>query len=132
MADQTRKQLAEAGLKVRREVLGDEYVDKSLANTTDFTEALQGLVNEYCWGAVWGREGLTRKERSLVNLGMLTALGRIHEVEIHVRGALNNGVTKEQISEVFLQSAIYCGVPAAVDGFRIAREAFAEADADKK
>jgi len=120
MADQTRKQLAEAGLKVRREVLGDEYVDKSLANTTDFTEALQGLVNEYCWGAVWGREGLTRKERSLVNLGMLTALGRIHEVEIHVRGALNNGVTKEQISEVFLQSAIYCGVPAAIDSFRAA------------
>lgn len=120
MADQTRKQLAEAGLKIRREVLGDEYVDKALANTTDFNRPMQDLVNEFCWGAVWGREGLTRKERSLVNLGMLTALGRIHEVETHVRGALNNGVTKDQISEVFLQTAIYCGVPAAIDSYRAA------------
>lgn len=128
MTDQTRKQLAEAGLKVRREVLGDEYVDKALNNTTDFNQPMQDLVNEYCWGAVWGREGLSRKERSLINLGMLTALGRLHEVETHVRGALNNGVTREQISEVFLQTAIYCGVPAAIDSFRAAAPIIKEYD----
>ena len=87
---------------------------------------MQELVNEYCWGAVWGREGLSRKERSLVNLGMLTALGRMPEVETHVRGALNNGVTKEQISEVLLQTAIYCGVPAAIDSYRAAAKVLAE------
>ncbi|MEJ2760030.1 MAG: carboxymuconolactone decarboxylase family protein [Gammaproteobacteria bacterium] len=128
MANQTRQELAEAGLKVRREVLGEEYVNKAIKNTTDFNRALQELVNEYCWGAVWGREGLTRKERSLINLGMLTALGRQHEVAIHVRGALNNGVTEQQISEVLLQAAIYCGVPAAIDSFRTAAQTIAEHD----
>lgn len=126
MANQTRQELAEAGLKVRREVLGEEYVNKAIKNTTDFNQALQELVNEYCWGAVWGREGLTRKERSLINLGMLTALGRQHEVAIHVRGALNNGVTEQQISEVLLQAAIYCGVPAAIDSYRTAAQTIAE------
>ena len=120
MADQTRKQLAEIGLKNRREVLGDKYVDNALNNATDFNRPLQELLNEYCWGACWGREGLTRKERSMINLAMLTALGRTHEVEAHVRGALNNGLTEKQISEVLLQTAIYCGVPAAVDSFRAA------------
>ena len=120
MTDQTRKELGQQGLDIRREVLGDKYVDQAINNTTEFNSAMQDLVNEYCWGAVWGREGLSRKERSLINLGMLTALGRIHEVETHVRGALNNGVTKEQISEVFLQTAIYCGVPAAIDSYRAA------------
>ena len=128
MTEQTRKQLAEEGLKVRREVLGDEYVDRALDNTTDFNRPMQELVNEFCWGAVWGREGLTRRERSLINLGMLTALGRLHEVETHVRGALNNGVTKEQITEVFLQTAVYCGVPAAIDSFRTAAKVIAEHD----
>jgi 4-carboxymuconolactone decarboxylase len=128
MTEQTRKELGEAGLKVRREVLGDEYVDKALNNTTDFNQPMQDLVNEYCWGAVWGREGLTRRERSLINLGMLTALGRMHEVETHVRGALNNGVTREQITEVFLQTAIYCGVPAAIDSFRTAAPVIREYD----
>jgi 4-carboxymuconolactone decarboxylase len=128
MTEQTRKELGEAGLKVRREVLGDEYVDKALNNTTDFNQPMQDLVNEYCWGAVWGREGLTRRERSLINLGMLTALGRMHEVETHVRGALNNGVTREQITEVFLQTAIYCGVPAAIDSFRTAAPVIWEYD----
>ena len=109
-------------------MLGDEYVDRALANTTEFTRALQDLVTEYCWGAVWGREGLTRKERSLINLGMLTALGRQHEVAIHVRGALNNGVTEQQISEALLQAAIYCGVPAAIDSFRTAAQTIAEYD----
>ena len=126
MTDQTRKQLAEEGLRIRREVLGDKYVDQAIKNITDFNQSMQELVNEYCWGAVWGREGLSRKERSLVNLGMLTALGRMPEVETHVRGALNNGVTKEQISEVFLQTAIYCGVPAAIDSYRAAAKVLAE------
>jgi 4-carboxymuconolactone decarboxylase len=126
MANQTRQQLAEDGLRIRREVLGDKYVDQAIKNTTEFNSAMQELVNEYCWGAVWGREGLNRKERSLVNLGMLTALGRMPEVETHVRGALNNGVTKEQISEVFLQTAIYCGVPAAIDSYRAAAKVLAE------
>jgi len=126
MANQTRQQLAEAGLRIRREVLGDKYVDQAIKNTTEFNSAMQELVNEYCWGAVWGREELSRKERSLVNLGMLTALGRMPEVETHVRGALNNGVTREQISEVFLQTAIYCGVPAAIDSYRAAAKVLAE------
>ena len=126
MTDQTRKQLAEEGLRIRREVLGDKYVDQAIKNITDFNQSMQELVNEYCWGAVWGREGLSRKERSLVNLGMLTALGRMPEVETHVRGALNNGVTKEQISEVLLQTAIYCGVPAAIDSYRAAAKVLAE------
>jgi 4-carboxymuconolactone decarboxylase len=126
MGDQTRKELAAAGLKIRREVLGDAYVDKALNSATDFNQAMQDLVNEYCWGAIWGREGLTRKERSLVNLGMLTALGRMPEVETHVRGALRNGLTEQQISEVFLQTAIYCGVPAAIDSFRAAAKVMAE------
>lgn len=128
MDNQTRKELLDAGLKIRREVLGDEYVDRALKNATDFNRPLQELVSEYCWGAVWGREGLTRKERSLINLAMLTALGRVHEVEIHTRGALRNGVTKEQISEVLLQTAIYCGVPAAVDSFIVAGKVIAEHD----
>ena len=128
MDNQTRKELLDAGLKIRREVLGDEYVDRALKNATDFNMPLQELVSEYCWGAVWGREGLTRKERSMINLAMLTALGRVHEVEIHTRGALRNGVTREQITEVLLQTAIYCGVPAAVDSFIVAGKVIAEHD----
>lgn len=126
MGDQTRKELAEIGLKNRREVLGDFYVDKALNNITDFNRPLQELLNEYCWGACWGREGLTRKERSMVVLGILTALGKSEEVATHVRGALNNGLTQEQIAEVFLQAAIYCGVPAAVDSFRSANPVISE------
>ena len=126
MSDETRKDLYETGLEIRREVLGREYVDKSLNNATDFNRPFQELVSEYCWGAVWSRPGLTRKERSMINLAMLTALGRTHEVEIHVRGALNNGLTKEQISEVLLHTTIYCGVPAALDSFRVASKVIAE------
>ena len=95
-------------------------------NATDFNRPLQELLNEYCWGAAWGRKELTRKERSMINLAMLTALGRTHEVETHVRGALNNGLTQQQIAEVLLHSAIYCGVPAAVDSFRAASKVIAE------
>lgn len=126
MAEQTCKELGARGLKIRREVLGDAYVDKAINSATDFNQPMQDLVNEYCWGAIWGREGLTRKERSLINLGILTALGRMPEVEAHVRGALRNGLTEQQISEVFLQTAIYCGVPAAIDSFRAAAKVLAE------
>ena len=116
----------EKGLKVRREVLGADYVDKSIATADDFNRPLQELVTEYCWGAVWDRPGLDRKTRSMLNLAMLTALNRPHELKLHVNGALNNGLSKAQIMEVLLQAAIYCGVPAAVDAFRQAREAFKE------
>jgi 4-carboxymuconolactone decarboxylase len=126
MANETRKELHDKGLSVRRAVLGDKYVDAAMNSMTDFNRPLQELVNEYCWGAVWGREGLSRKERSMINLAMLTALGRMPEVETHVRGALNNGMTPEQIMEVLLQTAIYCGVPAAVDSFRAAGKVLAE------
>ena len=112
------KEVFERGLEVRKSVLGAEYVEKSLKSADDFNRPLQELVTEYCWGAVWGREELPRKIRSMLNLAMISALNRPHELKIHVRGALRNGVTKEEIREVLLQVAIYCGVPAAVDGFR--------------
>ncbi len=123
------KQVYHKGLKVRRAVLGRKYVDNSMKSADDFTRPFQDLVTEYCWGAVWARTGLTRKTRSIINLAMLTALNRPHEVKLHLRAALNNGVTKDEIREVLLQTAIYCGVPAALDSFRIAREVFAEAAA---
>jgi len=110
------------GLAVRRAVLGAEYVERAMADADDFTRPLQELVTEYCWGAVWTRPGLSRRVRSLVNLAMLTALNRPHEVKLHLRAALRNGCTREEIREVLLQTAIYCGVPAAVDSFRIAKE----------
>jgi 4-carboxymuconolactone decarboxylase len=116
----------EQGLAVRREVLGREHVDRAIAAADDFTRPLQELVTEYCWGAVWTRPGLERRERSLVNLGMIAALNRPHELRLHVRGALNNGVTEEEIREVLLQAAIYCGVPASIDAFRVAREVLDE------
>ncbi len=119
----------EEGLAVRREVLGPEYVDKAVAGANEFTAPLQELVTEYCWGAVWTRPGLPRRTRSLINIAMLTALNRPHEVRLHLRGALRNGCTKEEIREVLLQSAIYCGVPAAIDSFRIAQEVFQETEA---
>jgi 4-carboxymuconolactone decarboxylase len=120
------KERYETGLRIRREVLGAEYVNKSISMSDDFNRPLQELVTEYCWGEVWSRPGLSRKMRSLLNLAMLTALNRPHEVKLHLKGALNNGCSKEEIMEVLLQSAIYCGVPAAVDSFRLAREVFSE------
>jgi len=116
----------EKGLSIRRQVLGDAYVDKALATADAFGEPLQKLVTEYCWGEIWGREGLELAERSLVNLAMISALNRPHELKVHIKGARRNGVSEEKIREVLLQVAIYCGVPAAVDSFRIAREALAE------
>jgi 4-carboxymuconolactone decarboxylase len=112
----------ERGLAVRREVLGGDYVDASMQRATDFTRPLQDLVNDHCWGAVWTRPGLSRRDRSLLNLGMLTALGKTHELKLHVRGALNNGLTSEEISEALLQAGIYAGIPAAVEAFRAAGE----------
>ena len=119
----------EKGLKIRTQVLGEAYVQRSMENADDFTRPLQEMVTEYCWGHVWGREGLSLKERSMINLAMISALNRPHELKLHVRGALRNGLSREQIREILLQVGIYCGVPAAVDSFRLAREAFAEADA---
>jgi len=118
--------LFDQGLQTRREVLGAEYVDAAIANADDFNRPMQELVTQYAWGDVWNRPGLDRRSRSLLNLGMLTALNRPHELRLHVRGALNNGVTQDEIKEVFLQTAIYCGVPAAIDAFRTAREVFKE------
>jgi len=120
------KQRYDAGLKTRREVLGAEYVDKSIASQDEFNRPLQELLNTYCWNDVWNRPGLPRKTRSMLNLAMLSALNKPHELKLHLNGALNNGLTKGDIQEVFLQVAIYCGVPAAVESFRIAREVFKE------
>ena len=122
------KEMFEKGLAIRSSVLGKEYVDKSINSADSFNQPMQELVTEYCWGRVWGRDGLDRKTRSFLNLAMLSALNRPHEIKVHVRGAVNNGLTREEICEVFLQVAIYCGVPAAVDSFRIAKEVFAEID----
>ncbi|CAN1547321.1 COG0599 Uncharacterized homolog of gamma-carboxymuconolactone decarboxylase subunit [Burkholderiaceae bacterium] len=120
------KELFDKGLKVRREVLGSEYVDNAIKNADDFSRTLQEFVTEYCWGELWNRPGLDRKSRSMLNLAMLAALNRPHEIKLHIRGAINNGMTKDEIKEVFLQVGVYCGVPAAVDAFRSAREVFAE------
>ena len=114
------------GLEIRREVLGAEYVDAAIRNVDDFNREFQTLVTEYCWGRIWGRSGLTRQQRSLNNLCMLAALNRPHEFEIHFKGALRNGCSIEEIRETLLQITIYCGVPAGVEAFRIARRVLAE------
>ncbi len=122
----TREELFETGLTIRREVLGAEYVDRAIASADDFNLPFQELITEYAWGAVWSRPELSRKTRSMLNLAMLTALNRPHELELHVRGALNNGVTKDEIREIFMHASVYCGVPAALDSIRVARKVFAE------
>ena len=114
------------GLKIRREVLGSEHVDRSLQSADDFTGEFQQIVTEWCWGDLWGRPGLDRRTRSIINLAMLAALNRPNEVRLHVRGALNNGLTKEEIKEVLLQVMVYCGVPAALDTMKVAAEVFRE------
>lgn len=119
----------EKGLAIRRAVLGSDYVDRSLAGATDTTAPLQKLITEWCWGEIWSRPGLDRRSRSLLNLGMLIALNRQHELKLHLLGALNNGVTREEIIEVVLQSAIYCGAPASLDAMKTVQAAFADADA---
>ncbi len=113
-----------AGLAVRRAVLGEEYVNTSLANADEFMATIQQFITENAWGTVWTREGLDRKTRSMLNLAMLTALNRPNELKLHIKGALNNGVTKEEMREVFLQAAVYCGAPAGLDSFKIAQQVF--------
>jgi 4-carboxymuconolactone decarboxylase len=116
------------GLAIRKAVLGAEFVENSFKNADEFSLPMQELTTEYCWGYVWGREGLERKTRSLLNLAMISALNRPHELRLHIAAALRNGVTREEIREVFMQVAIYCGVPAGVDSFRAAKEVFAQID----
>jgi len=120
------KELWDKGLAVRKEVLGAEYVERNLKNSDDFNMPMQELVTQSCWGWLWARPNLPRKTRSIVNLAMLSALNRPHEFKVHVKGALTNGVTREEIREVLLQVAVYCGMPAGVEAFRLAREAFKE------
>ncbi len=121
----------EKGLKLRKQVLGAEYVEKSMASADSFSLPMQELSTEYCWGHVWTRPGLALRDRSLINIAMISALNRPNELKLHVKAALNNGLSREEIREVILQVAVYCGVPAGIDSTRIAREAFAELDAAK-
>lgn len=121
-------EMYDKGREVRSAVLGQSYVDKAVQNADDFTKPLQDLVTEYCWGAVWGRDELPRKTRSMLTVAMLAVLNRPQELRTHIRGALTNGVTRDEIREVLLQVAIYAGVPAAVDSFRVAKETLAEID----
>lgn len=125
-----REQL-ERGLKIRREVLGDEYVDRAMNNVDDFNSDFQDILNDYCWGGTWGRGVLSKQQRSILNLGMLAALGRSHEFGLHFRGAINNGLTEEELKEVLIQIAVYCGIPAGVESFRIARGVLDEMKAEK-
>jgi 4-carboxymuconolactone decarboxylase len=122
----------ERGLALRKQVLGAEYVERSMAAADSFSMPMQELSTEYCWGHVWTRPGLALRDRSLINIAMISALNRPHELKLHVKAALNNGLSREEIREVILQVAVYCGVPAGIDSTRIAREAFAEIDAAKK
>jgi 4-carboxymuconolactone decarboxylase len=117
------------GMAMRRKVLGDAYVQRSLDSATEFSQPMQDLVTEYCWGAVWSRPGLAPRDRSLLNLGMLVALNRPDELRVHLRGALNNGVTEAEIQEAILQAGVYCGMPAALDAFRIAGAVIEEHEA---
>ena len=116
----------EQGLRIRKAVLGADYVDRSVRDVKPFMVPMQKLVTEYCWGEVWSRPGLEPKVRSMLNLAMLTALNRPNELRLHLRGALNNGVTPAEIQEVLLQSVIYCGVPAGLDAFKAAQEVLDE------
>ena len=122
------QKMHEKGLQVRKAVLGESYVNNALKNVDEFNKPFQDLLNEYCWGSVWGRDELPRKTRSMLNIAMISILNRPHELRAHLRGALTNGVTRVEIREILMQVAIYGGMPAAVDSFRVARELFAEID----
>ncbi|BAR58036.1 4-carboxymuconolactone decarboxylase [Bradyrhizobium diazoefficiens] len=122
------KKMHDKGLEIRKAVLGEAYVNNALKNVDDFNRPFQEMLNEYCWGTVWGREELPRKTRSMLNIAMIAILNRQHEFRAHLKGALTNGVTRDEIREILMQIAIYGGMPAAVDSFRIAREVFAEID----
>ena len=120
------RKLMEEGLKVRREVLGDEYVDRSMKNADEFSKPFQEIVSEYCWGVAWTDQTLSRRERSILNLGMIAALGKMHEFELHFRAARRNGLTDEELRAVLIQIAVYCGIPVGVDCFRTAKQVLAE------
>jgi 4-carboxymuconolactone decarboxylase len=120
------KKLMDDGLAARRAVLGDEYVDRAMKNADDFNKPFQEIVSEYCWGLCWTDKTLTRRERSILNLGMLAALGKTHEFELHFRGALRNGLSKDELRAVLIQIAVYCGIPVGVDCFRIAKQVLAD------
>ncbi|MCB1466732.1 MAG: carboxymuconolactone decarboxylase family protein [Rhizobiaceae bacterium] len=119
----------EKGQRIRRQVLGDRYVNSVTNGADSFAQVFQTYAAENCWGGIWARPGLSLKQRSFLNLAMLSAMVRTHELKLHIRGALNNGITREEIAEVFLQTAMYCGTPAAVEAFRAAKEVFTEMDA---
>jgi 4-carboxymuconolactone decarboxylase len=120
------KKLMDAGLAVRREVLGDDYVNRSMANADSFNKPFQEMVSEYCWGLCWTDKTLSRKERSILNLGMIAALGKMHEFELHFRGAIQNGLTEDELRAVLIQIAVYCGIPVGVDCFRVAKKVSSE------
>lgn len=132
MSTQDKSDTYKAGLAMRRKVLGDKYVDESLRKATDFNRPLQDYLTEHAWGAVWTREGLPPRTRSMLNLAILTAINRPNELAIHLRGALNNGVTREEIREIFLHCGAYCGAPAALDSFKLASKVFDEIDAEQQ
>jgi 4-carboxymuconolactone decarboxylase len=129
-AAKPRSERFERGLKTRREVLGADYVDRALEQADEFTWAMQQLTTEWCWDATWNRPGLDRRSRSILNLGMIAALNRPHELKLHIRGAINNGLSKDELQEIFVQVGTYCGVPAAMDCFRVAKEVFKEMGID--
>ena len=122
------KERFEAGLAARKSVLGAEYVEKSLNNADDFNREFQEMLTEYCWGTCWGDDTLDRKQRSMLNLGMIAAMNRMHEWELHFRGAIGNGVTREELKAILTQIAVYCGIPVGVECFHIARKVFDELD----
>jgi 4-carboxymuconolactone decarboxylase len=124
--EQTHSDTYERGIAMRRAVLGDAHVDRSLAQVSDFSQPVQELVTEYCWGVIWNRDGLERKTRSLLNLAMLTVLNRSQELGVHIRGAINNGVSIAEIQETLLQAAVYGGVPAGLESFRVAETVLKE------
>jgi len=126
----SQQSLFERGLQVRKEVLGEDYVNKSIAGADEFTRTMAEWSTEYCWGALWTRPGLDRRSRSVANLAMIAALNRQHELKLHVKAAITNGLTRDEIKEILLQVAVYCGVPAGIDTFRTAREALKELDAE--
>lgn len=119
----------EQGMRVRREVLGDAHVDRAVANTTEFTAPFQEFITEYAWGTIWTRDQIDRRSRSMITLAVLTALGREHEIAMHVRAAIGNGLTREEIGEVLLHTAVYAGLPASNRAFAIAQQALDELDA---
>ena len=125
-------ELFSTGMRIRREVLGDDYVDRALKSSDDFSADFQRMVTEYCWGATWGRPGLSFKQRSLNNLCLLAALNRGQEFETHFRGAIRNGCSRDELRETLIQIAVYAGIPAGVEAFRLARKVLAEEDAKKE